>query len=442
MPNRVSSLNIHIKRHLFLLGGFLLLMMLTTVQAQVTETEAKYQKTLKDFSPIEVLPKFGKGRWCGWISDEPGTIFDNSNYPLIQSLVIYGNPQYQYAYVNGTDMNGERFSGDQSELRRFKLGARAHLLKYFTARMSFDMLEDSKAKVGDNSRSSDYSLSTTDLIFDAQDAFNWECYDQFQLRLGYFKVPSNAGRSTSSNSMRAIERAYLTDYSSPTDSMGMMVSARRNGWDFDLGFFSNNDIQEGFNTDSGSFWVGHIGYVFEKQERVDFIRGDLRVLVNNDPELSKQKNYQSTFTHDWVVSASTTMRKKHWRLMADVIMGDNGDNLISAQSGRYWGINIMPSAWLMEDRLEAVLRYQYAHAQKSQGYRIASHSARSIADEVGASINNGYGDRHHSAYAGLNYYICGDHTKVMAGVQWDDLKSNNRQVYEGLTTWVAVRLYF
>ena len=136
------------------------------------------------------------------------------------------------------------------------------------------------------------------------------------------------------------------------------------------------------------------------------------------------------------------MRQKHWRLMGDLIIGENGNYGDPTQQGSYWGLSLMPSIWLIEDRLEVVFRYQYAEAKESNGFRISSHSARRIADQEEANINDGYGDKHQSAYAGINYYICGDNTKIMAGLQWDDLQSSNEQIYEGLTTWVALRLYF
>ena len=321
-------------------------------------------------------------------------------------------------------------------MRRFELGVRVHFLDYFTASFSTDVEDDGESKDDENYDSFDYTLYSSDVIFDAQDAFNWDCYDQFQLRLGYFKVPSNAGWTTSSNAMRGIERASLSNYSSPSDSIGAMISGRRNRWDFDLGVFSGDDIDNGFDSDRGSFWLGHIGYMFGERQRVDRLRTDLRVLVNNDSEKSE------TFLQDWVVSWSTVMRRERWRLMADLIVGDNGDHHEPSQRGYYWGINIMPSVWIIEDRLEAAFRYQYAEAEKRNGFRISAHSVRRIADQEGANINDGYGDQHQSAYAGLNYYICGDNTKIMAGVQWDDLQTKNKQVFEGLTTWVAVRLYF
>ena len=421
------------RKYLPILGSLLWLLTSVTSSAQATETEAKHKKSLKDFSPIEVSPKLNDGKWCRWISNEPGTLFNKSTNRIFQSVVIYGNPQLQYSYVSGTDSKGNDFSGEEFLLRRFKLGVRVHFLKYFTASFETDVEDNSKTK---DDNGSDSYVFTSNIIFDAQDAFNWDCYDQFQLRLGYFKVPSNAGWATSSNSMRSIERASLTNYSSPTNSIGAMISGRRGRWDFDLGLFFGDDVSNGLNENAGSFWFAHLGYMFGERQRLDSLRTDLRVLINNDAQKSE------TFQQNWVVSWSTVMRRQHWRLMADLIIGENGDFGDPSQQGYYWGFNIMPSLWLIEGRLEAVFRYQYAEAEKRNGFRISSHSVRRIADQEAVNINNGYGDKHQSAYAGINYYLCGDHTKIMAGVQWDDLQSNNKQVYEGLTTWIGVRLYF
>lgn len=416
--------------------GFLFFMGCSSVQAQITETEAKHQKTLKDFSPIEVLPKFNTGRACNWISNEPGTLFDQSENPVMQSLVLYGNPHWQFAHVSGEDMLGNKFSGDEFLLRRFELGARVHFLKYFTASISTDVEDDGESKNDESYDSFDYALYTSDIIFDAQDAFNWDCYEQCQLRLGYFKVPTNAGWATSSNSMRSIERSSLSNYASPNDSLGAMISARRGRWDFDLGLFSADEIENGFDSGHGSFWFAHVGFLFGDRQRVDSLRTDIRLLVNNDSENAE------TFQQEWVASWSTVMRRDRWRLMGDLIVGQNTDFDDPTRRGYYWGLNIIPSIWIIENQLEAVFRYQYAEAEKKNGFRISAHSVRRIADQENAHINNGYGDRHQSAYAGINYYICGDNCKIMTGVQWDDLRSKHKDIYRGLTTWAAFRFYF
>ena len=105
----------------------------------------------------------------------------------------------------------------------------------------------------------------------------------------------------------------------------------------------------------------------------------------------------------------------------------------------------LPTRWIIENRLEAVFRYQYAHASSPEGIRLNSRYARNAghpSQENIAALDNGRGDEHHSTYLGLNYYLCGDNSKFMAGVEWDDINSNGNDVYEGITYWLAYRMYF
>lgn len=424
--------------HLFVLGGGLWCSSLLVGQSQELEsaTVAKQQKSLQDANPIEVEAKSSHGSWCQWISSEPGTFYDNQTGEFIQSMVLYGNPQWQYSYVHGTDANGEDFHDGESELRRFNLGIRVHLLQNFIFSMASDIADDGEPGGASEYDSFDYTLHNLDMIFDAQSAFHWNDYKQLQLKVGYFKVPSNAGWTESSNSMRAIERSTLSNYASPSNAMGMLITGRRGSWDFDFGVFSGEDITGGSSGGHGGLWLGHLGYLFRDVKRWDQAKANLRILVNSDAGKNE------IFDQDWAISLSSTVRRKHWRMMTDVILAQNGDQGASERSGSYWGISVTPSVWILEDQLEAVFRYQYAHSERSEGFRISSHSARRAADAVGADINGGYGDEYQSFYMGLNYYLCGDHTKAMVGFQWDDLESEDRQVYQGLTTWVALRLYF
>lgn len=413
--------------------------LLSSAMAEDLQEPIAVRNKIKDLiedDPIEVLSKIGQGGWCGWISKQPGAIYRNQSNQWIQDFVIYGNPQLQYSYVNGTDANGEDFHYGELELRRFTLNAKAHLLNYFIFQTGTDIEGDGESSDQEDDRSFNYTLHNLDFIFDAQSAFQCSNYELLQLKLGYFKVPSNAGWTESSNSMRAIERTSISNYASPDNSMGAMLSGSAGRFDFTLGGFFSDDITDGASLGRGAFFLGHLGYAFTDTQRWDEAKVDLRLLVNGDPDTGE------TYNQDWSASISTKIRKKHWRMTAELIVGENGDQNGSAQSDGYWGVALTPSVWILEDQLEAVFSYQYAHASRSEGFRISSHSARRAADAVDADINGGYGDDYQSLYAGLNYYFCGDHTKVMLGFQWDDLESDNHQVYQGLTTWLALRVYF
>jgi hypothetical protein len=407
-----------------------------TAAPQESVTAKHKIKGLIEDNPIEVLSRAGHGGWCGWISNEPGALYRSPTNHWIQDVVIYGNPQLQYDYVNGTDANGEDFHYGELELRRFTLGVRVNFLNNFTFQTGADIKDDGESSDPEEDDSFKYTLNNFDVIFDAKNAFHCDNYNQLQFKLGYFKVPSNAGWTESSNSMRAIERTSISNYASPSNSLGAMLSGSSGNVNFTLGGFSSADIVDDSSYEHGSFFLGHLGYSFTDPKRWDEANVDLRLLVNGDPDTG------DTYNQNWAASLSTKVRKKRWRMTAELIIGENGNQNGPSQSGDFWGVAFTPSVWILEDQLEAVFSYQYASASKDEGFRISSHSARRAADAVDADINGGYGDAYQSLYAGMNYYFCGDHTKAMLGFQWDDLESDNHQVYKGLTTWVALRVYF
>jgi hypothetical protein len=43
---------------------------------------------------------------------------------------------------------------------------------------------------------------------------------------------------------------------------------------------------------------------------------------------------------------------------------------------------------------------------------------------------------------GINYCFCGDNLKLVSGIEYDDIKSNGRNVFRGWTASSALRMYF
>ena len=89
--------------------------------------------------------------------------------------------------------------------------------------------------------------------------------------------------------------------------------------------------------------------------------------------------------------------------------------------GDIYGVVVMPSMFIIEDRLEAVLRYQWASSTELQlrPGRGGHTSVRAFAEADGVKISKG--DENHTFYAGLNYYFCEDNLKLMAGVEHETL---------------------
>ncbi len=141
-----------------------------------------------------------------------------------------------------------------------------------------------------------------------------------------------------------------------------------------------------------------------------------------------------------MTSLSGNWKAGPWDIRGNVILGDNGGS--GDTSGQFWGVVVMPSIWVVPEKLDFVMRYQYAGAEEDEGIQMWSRYARR-AQSVGiADVNNGRGDEHHNFYVGLNYHLCDDNLKVMAGIEYDDISSGGSDVYEGWTTYLAMRTYF
>jgi len=101
----------------------------------------------------------------------------------------------------------------------------------------------------------------------------------------------------------------------------------------------------------------------------------------------------------------------------------------------------MPSKEIIADKLEFVTRYQFQGSSEDQGVRLNSRAVRNAASVNNADIDRGRGDAHHSIYAGLNYYLCGHRSKILAGVEYDTISAQDGNV-DATTLWLAFRAYF
>jgi hypothetical protein len=86
------------------------------------------------------------------------------------------------------------------------------------------------------------------------------------------------------------------------------------------------------------------------------------------------------------------------------------------------------------------VQYQYAGASESEGIRTNSRYVRSQ-HSAGVDVNSGRGDELHTLYAGLNYHICGDNAKIMAGIEYSSLDTPIGDV-SALTYLVGFRNFF
>lgn len=430
----------------------------TTLCAVVIATTASFAGTDAK-SVLEKEPAPDKSR-CTWLQKKPGTLYKNDDNPYVQRLQVFGRFQWQYAYVDGEGAHegGSRnFNYDTEEIRRLRLGAKIKFLNYFTAQASANFENDLSPLGGD--RDIEYfDLYSATLDLDLQKAFDLKSFDKLEISTGKQKTSNSAEHYISSRYIKTVERSSLSNYVTAPSSTGISLHSAINDWDLKLGICSGDLEKEFSKFDNDYFYTLRAGYKFDDPNFADKARINLRLVVNGDEEKNAIKNTDSigSFNQKWVASLSTKSRWGKLELLTDLIYGDNGSDYDIDNKGRpttnperegdFWGIVVMPSYWLIEDRLETVFRYQYAAASEKEGFRISGRYSRiagNVSDFSGFNdMSNGRGDSHHSAYLGFNYYLCGNNAKVMVGVEYDDLDSGSQDVYEGISTWAAFRMYF
>ena len=84
----------------------------------------------------------------------------------------------------------------------------------------------------------------------------------------------------------------------------------------------------------------------------------------------------------------------------------------------------MPSTYLIDDKLEFVARYVYQASEGDEGITANSRYFQSSTIELNAVVKSG--DSYHSIYAGLNYYLCGNNSKVQVGAEYETLDTDRR----------------
>ena len=107
-----------------------------------------------------------------------------------------------------------------------------------------------------------------------------------------------------------------------------------------------------------------------------------------------------------------------------------------------FGLVLMPSTFIIEDKLELVGRYQFAHSSEDTSVPKSSGSRgiRRVARNEG--VNTGAGDQNHTFYLGLNYFLQGHNSKLMTGIEYEVIEGDVGRDLDGFTFWTAYRFYF
>lgn len=378
------------------------------------------------------------GDWCAWLQDDPGMLYENIENPWVQSFEIGGRFHYQAVRLEGTDVNGLDFDDSYDEYRRFRLETKTKFLRYFTAELNVNMVSDDRFRpISDNDLEWGYDrFDEVSLEFNMGKAFGAGILDGIKLKYGRMKLKMTEEGHMSSKEIYTIERSSIADRlggeaSRPT---GVTLELDKGDWELVLGVFSAEDDSEFLAAwNDGEFYYGCLKWK---------PRDDFKLLL--DYSLNDQDGRDDALAYDWAAALSAVYETKRWGVIAEGILGDNGAGITAPdprRQGDFHAFVVMPWVWIVEDKLQAVVQYQYASSEKSQGLQLPSRYVRGRHENPAVDVDNGRGNEHHYLYGGLNYHLCRDRVKIMGGVAYNDLTTWESDL-QTLTYQIAFRAAF
>ncbi|MEK7953885.1 porin [Luteolibacter soli] len=377
---------------------------------------------------------FADFNFCEWLSSKPGTVKIPEN-PWVQSLVFEGRYHWNAAYIDGEGTNGRDFSETYTDARRFRLGGKIGFLNYFAYKGVVNMVDDQRFNGGElhyGYEDFDESYFTFDLV----KAFSISGVDALTLNYGRFKWHGGLEARTSSNALITVERSALSNklYQSARPT-GVFVTATKGRLSGIFGVSSTDEGTDDAGVDTGNVegWGGWNDGVMFNTELVYSATDDLRFgwefIYNNADERFHDED--SLLDYRWATTLSGEYAIGNGGVSVEGFLGDNGGADMQSNAkrrGNFWGVVVMPYYWIVPAKLQAVVQLMYAGAEEDQGIRTNSRYVRATNYGGGGNpniVNGGRGDELFTAYAGLNYLVCGDNLKFQLGAELSHLETPN-----------------
>lgn len=376
--------------------------------------------------------------FCTWLSSKPGTVYKDAANPWISEVQFFGRYHWQAAYLDGEGTNGQDFSEDYTEARRFRLGAKVGFLNYFSYKGSVNLVDDQRFNGGDL----DYGYQDFDesvVSFDAQRAFNVSALDVLTLNYGRFKWHGGLEARTSSNELYTVERSAIANkLHNSYRPTGFTINAVKGKVNSLFGIYSSDEASDFAGADDGNVegwggWNDGLMYTAEViYSATDELRFGWELLYNDADEIGG--NEDSLLDYKWATTLSTEIAIGDGGVNLEGFYGDNGGSEMhsarnAARRGNFWGFVATPYYWIVPAKLQAVVQYAYAGSEEDQGIRTNSRYVRATNYGGGGNpniTNSGRGDELHTVYAGINYLICGDNLKVQLGAEYSSLNTPGR----------------
>jgi hypothetical protein len=356
---------------------------------------------------------------------------------LIQAVKFFGRAQFQFASVDGEDVDGDDFSQTFDEIRRLRFGAEVKALNHLTVKVNANFADDQTPSGGDRDIGY-HSLDEALVSFDAGAILGGGTVDSLKISAGRHKVNMGQEVHTSSKKIKTVERSAVANKIYPTRMTGVTATATKGSLSGTLGVFSTEASKEIADWNDGTAFYASATLERGNGDQIiaDFLYNDAN--GSEDNEISDNVGMD---LYEWALALAYVAERGPYEILLQGTIGDNGDghgDYGDYRSGTFWGIVAMVSRELIADKLEAVARYSYQGSEEDEGIRA---NKRYLQRDHDGHVDGARGDEHHSIYGGLNYFLCGHNAKIMAGVEWENLETMYGDV-DALTWWLAFRTYF
>ncbi len=393
-------------------------------------------------------------------------VFDNDNTQFIKKVKMVMRYHGQFHDTSLTHSSGTTWSEEYWEHRRLRPGIKvdfANGWKFYN-----------EWGVGGTPKQA--SVANSGDFFDA--VYNMGIKGEigaFTVDIGKHKAKMSREWETSSNRIITAERSHIVNeiIAFSGHPWGVTVGFETPGIEHEFGAWlsGSDDFEDG--SDDEHWWNGNsngalsyrIGHELNKNSSVHFDY----MFVNNsggrvDPVGNGSQLEVSPYNHTMVLSSANEWevgnKGKKFGLLAEAIgasgrearsgMNIFGNNDRMAGDDTF-GFLIIPSYDLTE-QLQLVGRYAYASSSRMQ--RPQRRAFERDGERVNQTGNGEFDDRPnledvHTFYLGLNYRICGDHLKLVAGYEYltADLYDNPASAtdngsIEGGNWMFSIRSYF
>jgi phosphate-selective porin OprO and OprP len=342
---------------------------------------------------------------------EATRLYENEDNSVIQALSIIGRYHGQFWSVNADQGNTSGW-----ENRRFFAGAEAVLFHDFTVQAQMKFSE------------------SFDPIYDGlyQAFVKWSPAESFSLSAGRLDfLFAGLERTVSSTKIVTFERGQLANQLWPGEVVGAAAQGQVSDFSYRAGVFSGSIDQE-FTDFAGGFGaVAGLGYVLP----LFYENGSLHLdyLYNNgNPSNDALEPY------DHAISLWHQGQRGPFDLGVDLTFGHGLDARPAV-----FGVTVLPTYVFARnvvrngDAFQAVLRYQFSVSDGDNGLQLQQRYEQKV-------VPDGFGDRYHAVYAGINYLIFGDRFKLMTGAEYSAMHDSAQDggAFDGWTYLAGVRVYF